>query len=101
MTKKQDLLLPRLLLGKNLCRPSRSRQPLPEGQKCATSSCQKDAFGRCLNCSPGQFLCEEHRITVHVEGRSLHYPDFWKVCVLYNFCTTLADTYKIPVHKLV
>lgn len=98
MTKKQDLLLPGLPLGKNLCQPSGGGQPLPEGQKCVTSSCQKDGFRRCLNCSPGQFLCEEHKRTVHVEGRSLHYPDFWKVCVLYHFWATLADSYKI--HKL-
>ena len=58
------------------------RQALPEGQKCVISSCQKDAFGRCLHCSPGQFLCEEHIRTFHAEGRSLHYPEFWKVC--YN-----------------
>lgn len=63
------------------------RQALQEGQKCVIPSCGKDAFGRCLHCGPGQFLCEEHIETVHGGGRSLHYPEFWKVSVLYYFTT--------------
>ena len=63
------------------------RQALQEGQKCVIPSCGKDAFGRCLHCGPGQFLCEEHIETVHAGGRSLHYPEFWKVGVLYYFTT--------------
>lgn len=60
------------------------RQALQEGQKCVIPSCGKDAFGRCLHCGPGQFLCEEHIETVHAGGRSLHYPEFWKVSTVLS-----------------
>ncbi len=59
-------------------------QALPEGQQCVVPACGKDATGRCLQCGPGQFLCEEHIETVHAGGRSLHHPEIWKVCVLYH-----------------
>ena len=60
---------------------------LQEGQKCVIPSCGKDAFGRCLHCGPGQFLCEEHIETVHAGGRSLHYPEFWKVSTVLLYYT--------------
>jgi len=60
-------------------------QALQEGQKCVIPSCGNDAFGSCLHCGPGQFLCKEHIETVHGGGRSLHCPEFWKVSVLYYF----------------
>ena len=83
--RKARLAASWLAVRQNLVSALLYRQALPEGQKCVISSCQKDAFGRCLHCSPGQFLCEEHIRTVHAEGRSLHYPEFWKVCFFYHF----------------
>ena len=38
-----------------------------------------DAFQIALNCSPGQFLCENHINSVKAGGRSLHHREVWKV----------------------
>ena len=46
-----------------------SRQALPLGQKCVIPSCEEDAIGRCLHCSPGQYLCEGHISIAHARGR--------------------------------
>ena len=55
-----------------------TRQALPLGQMCVIPFCEEEACGRCLNCSPGQFLCANHISLVHAEGRSLHHPEVWK-----------------------
>ena len=54
-----------------------SRQALPISQCCVI--CNKAATGRCLDCSPGHFLCHHHLKIVHAGGRSLHKPEVWKV----------------------
>ena len=41
--------------------------------------CEQEACSRCLICSPGQFLCENHNNIVHAGSRSLHHPEVWKV----------------------
>ena len=56
-----------------------TRQALPLGQVCVIPSCEEEACGRCLYCSPGQFLCADHNNLVHAGGRSLHHPEVWKV----------------------
>ncbi|CAH3044038.1 unnamed protein product [Pocillopora meandrina] len=38
----------------------------------------EEACGRCLYCSPGQFLCADHISLVHAGGRSLHHPEVWR-----------------------
>ena len=62
-----------------------SRQALPLRQMCVIPSCEEEARGRCLNCSPGQYLCEAHINSVHAGGRSLHLPEIWKVCTRCDF----------------
>ena len=57
-----------------------TRQALPLRQMCVIPFCKEEARGRCLNCSPGQFLCKNHINTVHAGGRSLHQPEIWKLC---------------------
>ena len=61
-----------------------SRRALPLGQKCVLPSCEEDAIGRCLHCSPGQYLCEGHINIVHAGGKSLHQPEVWKVCSCFH-----------------
>ena len=56
-----------------------TRQALPLGQMCVIPFCEEKACGRCLNRSPGRFLCEKHINSVHAGGRSLHHPEVWKV----------------------
>ena len=56
-----------------------TRQALPLGQMCVFPFCEEEACGRCLHCSPGQFLCADHINLVHAGGRSLHHPEVWKV----------------------
>ena len=56
-----------------------TRQALPLGQMCVIPFCEEEACGRCLHCSPGQFLCADHINLVHAGGRSLHHPEVWKV----------------------
>lgn len=54
-----------------------SRQALPISQSCVI--CEQAAIGRCLDCSPGHFLCHDHVKIIHAGGRSLHKPEVWKV----------------------
>ena len=53
---------------------SRPRRPM-----CVIPFCEEEACGRCLNCSPGQFLCENQINSVNAGGRSLHHREVWKV----------------------
>ena len=46
---------------------------------CVIPFCEEEACGGCLNCSPEQFLCENHNNMIHAGGRSPHYPEVWKV----------------------
>ena len=59
-----------------LISPLLTRQALPLGQVCHSFLRRK---GRCLNCSRGQFLCENHINIAHAGGRPLHHQEVWKV----------------------
>ncbi|RMX39089.1 hypothetical protein pdam_00017537, partial [Pocillopora damicornis] len=50
---------------------------------CVIPFCDEEACGRCLYCSPGQFLCADHISLVHAGGRSLHHPEVWRT-TLHN-----------------
>ena len=56
-----------------------TRQALPLGQMCVIPFCEEEACGRCLDYSPGQFLCAVHISLVHARGRSLHHLEVSKV----------------------
>ena len=68
MRGKPHLLLPGSMLETSLL-----------GKMCVMPLCEEEACGRCLNCSPGQYLCESHIDLVHARGRSLHHREVWKV----------------------
>lgn len=60
-----------------------SREAMPLGN-CVIPGCTNDALGRCLDCGPAMYLCEEHIQVVHAGGKSLHKPQAWKV-IDYSF----------------
>ena len=53
-----------------------TRKALPLGQMFVIPFCDEEACGRCLYCSPGQFLCADHISLVHAGGISLHLKFF-------------------------
>ena len=56
-----------------------SREAMPLRKYCVIPGCTNDALGRCLDCGPAMYLCEEHIQVVHAGGKSLHKPQAWKV----------------------
>ena len=56
-----------------------STEAMPLGKYCVIPDCMNDAPGRCLNCGPAMYLCEEHIQVVHAGGKSLHKAQAWKV----------------------
>ena len=81
--RKAKLVASWLNARKQLLTALLSRQELPFDQKCVIPSCEGDARGRCLDCSPGQYLCEGYINIVHAGGKSLHQPEVWKVCYCF------------------
>ncbi|XP_066023688.1 uncharacterized protein [Pocillopora verrucosa] len=76
--RKATLALSWLNAREQLVSALLTRQALPLGQMCVIPFCEEEACGRCLHCSPGQFLCADHINLVHAGGRSLHHPEVWK-----------------------
>lgn len=77
-----------------------SRQALPLGQMCVISFCTYDALGRCLDCGPAMYLCEEHIQVVHTGGKSLHKPQAWKVRALFCINFQISQSHDIVTPKL-
>ncbi|XP_066023302.1 uncharacterized protein [Pocillopora verrucosa] len=76
--RKATLALSWLNAREQLVSALLTRQALPLEQMCVIPFCEEEACGRCLHCSPGQFLCADHINLVHAGGRSLHHPEVWK-----------------------
>lgn len=70
-----------------------SREAMPLGN-CVIPGCTNDALGRCLDCGPAMYLCEEHIQVVHAGGKSLHKPQAWKEgrFIPYKFQQTVWTT---------
>ncbi|XP_028407560.1 uncharacterized protein LOC114530178 isoform X2 [Dendronephthya gigantea] len=54
-------------------------QAMPVNQGCVIPECKESACGRCLDCGPAHFMCEEHINLVHASGQSFHYPEIWEI----------------------
>jgi hypothetical protein len=58
-------------------------QAFPPEQRCVMPSCKEEACGRCLDCGPAHFMCDEHINMIHA-GFHFHNPEIWKVYSLYS-----------------
>ena len=77
-------------------------QALPPQQCCNIPSCSEKACGRCLDCGPVHFICDEHIRLVHAGGKSLHNPEIWKVSFNIHYMTviTVTDMHTVQVLNL-